>query len=43
MLVAWRADVHSGPADVHSDPYDDNRLAELNVLRVLEQVGAASR
>jgi hypothetical protein len=43
MLVAWRADVHSSPADVHSSPYDDNRLAELNVLRVLEEVGAASR
>jgi WhiB family redox-sensing transcriptional regulator len=36
MLLAWRS-------DAHSSPYDDNRLTGLNVLRVLEQVGAASR
>jgi hypothetical protein len=35
MLVAWRA-------DVPSPPYDEDRLAQLNVLRVLEHAGAAS-
>jgi hypothetical protein len=35
MLVAWRSEVHSAP-------YDADRLAEMNVLRVLEQVGAPS-
>ncbi|GAA1796666.1 hypothetical protein GCM10009835_13510 [Planosporangium flavigriseum] len=36
MLVVWRSDVQSGS-------YDSERLSELNVLRVLEEVGAASR
>jgi hypothetical protein len=36
MLIAWRS-------DVPGSPYDDSRLAELNVFRMLEQVGAGSR
>jgi WhiB family transcriptional regulator, redox-sensing transcriptional regulator len=41
MLVAWRNDALS--SDIHSRPYDDDRLSRLNVLPLLEQVGAASR
>jgi hypothetical protein len=36
MLVAWRSEV---PTSL----YDDTRLAEVNVFRVLAQVGAGSR
>src|SRR3954451_25436353 len=36
MLVAWRS-------DVRSRPYDEDRLAQLNVLPMLAQAGAGSR
>jgi hypothetical protein len=35
MLVAWRA-------DTPSPPHDEDRLAQLNALRVLEHAGTAS-
>jgi hypothetical protein len=33
MLVAWRS-------DIDSPPYDDDRLSRLNLLPMLQQVGA---